>query len=171
MFVRHPMRRALSSYVDKMIVSPKVKLNQFRAHVHVKGREIIRKRQSEASQNDSSSETEVLRLIRTDGYTNRSIFWTYRRILITIRKRWPQPKYSFLLLKSSSSSSLRQICKACSTIKNNIDNNLEWLVLSFAGHGFASHWVPYHRYCSPCSVWCITNVPYSTWTWKVTWFL
>lgn len=44
MFVRHPMKRMLSCYIDKMIESNHEKLPAFRNYVHNKGRQIIQQR-------------------------------------------------------------------------------------------------------------------------------
>lgn len=60
MFVRHPMDRMLSCYIDKMIKSPHSSLPMFRGYVRKIGQSIIRKREKEArklQQSTASADT------------------------------------------------------------------------------------------------------------------
>lgn len=100
LFVRHPMDRLLSCYLDKMVQSDHVSLPPYRRYVQKTGRKIIRTRQAKKLRTFTLSKS--------------------------IKKEQANPTFEEFL-------------------EFILNTNLE-------GVGYESHWVPYSRYCAPCSV-------------------
>ena len=67
MFVRHPMDRMLSCYLDKMIESPHFSLPPFRNYVKNKAREVMAKRRKAQLANEIHIFTSDLSKIRVSG--------------------------------------------------------------------------------------------------------
>ena len=151
-FVRHPMHRMLSCYVDKMInrrMNAGNK-NSLRNGVHKTAQKIFQDRLM--SSNDSESITLLankrhlkvnLHIVFNYWYLNISCF------LIIKIKRIIQSQ-SFQHLKSSSNSSSLQTYKVKLSFKMFILKSFSVFII--IGIQFGSHWVPYFRYCTPCSV-------------------
>lgn len=107
MFVRHPMDRLLSCYLDKMVNSDHVSLPPYRKYVQMMGRKIIRTRRAKQLATSNSL---------------KSPLWNSP----TLRRDQANPTF---------------------------EEFLEFILnTSLQGVGYESHWVPYSRYCTPCSV-------------------
>ena len=120
------MDRLLSCYLDKMVQSDHVSLPPYRRYVQKTGRKIIRTRQAKKLRTFTLSKS--------------------------IKKEQANPTFEefleFILNTNLEGNcfipaALSHDCKLWSIVN---------CFLTATGVGYESHWVPYSRYCAPCSV-------------------
>jgi len=109
LFVRHPMDRLLSCYLDKMVTSPHKSLPPYRRHIKLTAMKIMKKRQGS--------------------------------------------KLALPSLPKLPAAGIHQNTTAKDSVKPTFEEFLEFILnTNLQGVGYESHWVPYFRYCTPCSV-------------------
>ncbi|XP_046449110.1 uncharacterized protein LOC124197625 [Daphnia pulex] len=187
MFVRHPMDRMLSCYLDKMVDSPHHSLPDFRNYVRNKGRRIVMKRRRRRRHNNKPHQHHLRSLLSVHEISASSIWNRLKSQISEIthhdrrlgkgydgrvndvaerrrkskgsshRHAGPPPRPpQFTIIPSSSqpvvNASSTKI-NATAEAKPTFEEFLEFVLdTDLLGMGFDSHWVPFHRYCSPCSV-------------------
>ncbi|KAK4026270.1 hypothetical protein OUZ56_015280 [Daphnia magna] len=162
MFVRHPMDRMLSCYLDKMINSQHHSLPAFRAFVKNRANEIIR---NQHGRNNKPQRRSLLWASK-----GPSLIWNQLKSKVVYRfqeetgflgitsdaqdtainKKQLHPITTFSQ-RTKTSASMNMINTTES--KPTFEEFLEFVLdTDLQGIGYDSHWVPFHRYCSPCSV-------------------
>ncbi|XP_046637689.1 uncharacterized protein LOC124315998 [Daphnia pulicaria] len=182
MFVRHPMDRMLSCYLDKMVDSPHRSLPDFRNYVRNEGRRIVmkRRRRRRRRNNNKAPHHHHLRSLLLVHEISASSIWNRLKSQISeithhdrrlgkgydgpvnnVAERKRKSKGSshrhagphhFIASQPAVNASSNKI-NATTEAKPTFEEFLEFVLdTDLLGMGFDSHWVPFHRYCSPCSV-------------------
>ncbi|KZS20501.1 Uncharacterized protein APZ42_012878 [Daphnia magna] len=173
MFVRHPMDRMLSCYLDKMVDSPHYSLPAFRNYVKHKARHIMEKRRR-AQQHETSldNKPQIRKLLSVH---EGALSWNRPNSQIIYGHQVGNDKATFVADETETQKLHRyvgqrrhhdpvdlsnQIAKAATPLAKNttavkptFEEFLEFVLdTDLQGIGYDSHWVPFNRYCSPCSV-------------------
>ncbi|XP_057367487.1 uncharacterized protein LOC130688523 [Daphnia carinata] len=162
MFVRHPMDRMLSCYLDKMVNSQHHSLPAFRVFVKNRANQIIK------NQHDRSNKPQRRNLLWASK--DPSFIWQQLKSKVVYRfqgetgflgitseaqdtkmkKKQLQPATIFSQrTKPSASTNVFNTTESKPTFEEFLEFVLD---TDLQGIGYDSHWVPFHRYCSPCSV-------------------
>ncbi|KAI9563063.1 hypothetical protein GHT06_010520 [Daphnia sinensis] len=161
MFVRHPMDRMLSCYLDKMVNSQHHSLPAFRAFVKNRANQIIR------NQHDRGNKPQRRSLLWASK--GPSLIWKQLKSKVAYRleetgflgitsdgqntemiKKQSHPTTIFSQrTKASASTYMLNTTESKPTFEEFLEFVLD---TDLQGSGYDSHWVPFHRYCSPCSV-------------------
>ena len=150
------MDRLLSCYLDKMVNSDHVSLPPYRKYVQMMGRKIIRTRRAKqlATSNSLKSPLWNSPTLRRDQANP-----TFEEFLEFILNTSLQGIFFFFFLCGGGVYVLKIELETCFlfneclvpvALSHEVMVNL--IIITATGVGYESHWVPYSRYCTPCSV-------------------
>ncbi|XP_057367355.1 uncharacterized protein LOC130688394 [Daphnia carinata] len=172
MFVRHPMDRMLSCYLDKMVESPHFSLPAFRSYVKHKARLIMGKRRKLQPSSRPHYKPRVRKLLSAHGDTlssNRAdsqIIYGHQvgndKTTFEADETETQKLHRYVGQRRrhgpvDTSDQIANVAnpaaKNTSGVKPTFEEFLEFVLdTDLLGIGYDAHWVPFHRHCSPCSV-------------------
>ncbi|KAI9563073.1 hypothetical protein GHT06_010530 [Daphnia sinensis] len=172
MFVRHPMDRMLSCYLDKMVDSPHYSLPAFRSYVKRKARDIMDKRRGlHQRRRQPIYKPKVRKLLSayegtlSSNRADSQIIYGHQvgndKTTFEADETETQKLHRYVgqRRRHDSADAPNQIANVANPAKNTtkvqptFEEFLEFVLdTDLLGIGYDAHWVPFHRYCTPCSV-------------------